>query len=44
MEFAVCDCIGLVAVRSDDVLEVMSEDFPEKYVQYESKKNWTEVT
>ena len=23
---------GLVAVRSDDVLEVMSEDFPEKYV------------
>ena len=28
----VCVCEGLVAVRSDDVLEVMSEDFPEKCV------------
>jgi hypothetical protein len=27
--------MGLVAVRSDDVLEVMSEDFPEKYTPAE---------
>jgi hypothetical protein len=26
--------MGLVAVRSEDVLEVMSEDFPEKYQEY----------
>ncbi|CAI8047966.1 PHD finger protein 10 [Geodia barretti] len=26
--------MGLVAVRSEDVLEVMSEDFPDKYQEY----------